>query len=107
MWEKYVSKVFKASPTSIKQIFTRSGLFSLLFVFILIAIKHPQLHRGEVLGLGLLFSFVGMFLFQSILCVTKKYLDTANKHPDAIQIVNNYGLRKRDYQQLRKAINKK
>lgn len=107
MWEIYVSKVFKTSPTSVKQIFTRSGLFSLLFVFILIAIKHPQLHRGEVLGLGLLFSFIGMFLFQSILCVTKKYLDTASKQPDAMQIVNEYGSRKRDYQQIRKAINKK
>ena len=107
MWERYVNKVCKASPTSVKQIFTRSGLFSLLFVFILIAIKHPQLHRSEVLGLGLLFSFAVMFLFQSILCVTKKYLDTASKQPDATQIVTSYGLRKQDYQQLRKAINKK
>ncbi len=107
MWNLYVTKIFDTGPTSLKQIFKRAGLFSLLFVLILVAIKHPQLHRIEILGLGLAFSFTIMFLFQSLLCITKKYLDTTDKQINEAQIVNDYDSRKKDYQQIRKIINKK
>lgn len=103
VWNFYIRKIFKFSPKTIKQLFVRSGLFGLLFVFILVALKQSHLHHALLLGFG--FSFAAMFLFQLILHVTRNYLDASHKRENAIQIVAQYNSRKKDYQQIRKILN--